>query len=132
MPRGILLTLLVLGGGVALAAWKIHHRQRPLIQAPKAGQTTLVLFADLREADTSCGCGEVIRMVREAARNGVPLHELEPGTADVLVQRHGLTTSPTVLVLGPDGREQARFTGEGADTLQGLRARLQGLSGTAK
>lgn len=132
MNRGIILTVLVLGGGLAVAAWKSHHRVSPVVQAPKASQPMLILFADLREADTSCGCGEVIRMVREAARNGVPLHELEPGTADVLVQRHGLTTSPTVLVLGPDGREQARFTGEGADTLQGLRARLQGLSGTAK
>lgn len=132
MPRGTLLTLLVLGGGVALATWRIHHRQRPVVQAPKAGQTTLILFADLREADSSCGCGEVIRMVREAARKGVSIHELEPRSADALVQRHRLTSSPTVLLLGPDGREQARFTGEGADTLQGLRARLQGLPGTAK
>jgi hypothetical protein len=128
----MLLTLLVVGGGIGLAAWKDHHRVRPIVQAPKASQPMLILFADLREADSSCGCGEVIRAVREAAKKGVALQEMEPGPTDPVATRYALKTSPTVLVLGPDGTEQARFEGEGPDTIQGLRSQLQGLTSKAK
>jgi len=132
MNRGINLTVLVLGCGIALVAWKSHHRVRPVVQAPKASHPTLILFADLREADSSCGCGEVIRAVREAAKNGVALYEVEPGSTDTMATRYAMKTSPTVLLLGTDGTEQARFEGEGPDTIQGLRSRLQGLTSKAK
>ena len=132
MNRGIILTGLVLGSGLALVAWKVRHRVSPVVQAPQVSQPMLILFADLREADSSCGCGEVIRTVREAAKNGVPLHEVEPGSTDAMATRYALKTSPTVLLLGTDGTEQARFEGEVPDTIQGLRSRLQGLMSKAK
>lgn len=125
MKRGLLLAFLVLGSGAALALWRYQHHPRPLAQAPKPSQPSLVLFADLREADSACGCGEVIRAVREAARQGWGLRELEPGSPDPLVARFALKASPTVLLLGPDGRERKRFEGEGPETLRDLRAHLQ-------
>lgn len=126
MNRSILLAVLVMGAGVGLALWRHQHRPQPLMQAPKPSQPSIVLFADLRETDSACGCGEVIRSVREAAHNGWGLRELEPGSADPLVAHFALKVSPTVILLGPEGRERARFEGEGPVTLKNLRASLKG------
>lgn len=126
MKRSILLAFLVLGGGVGLSLWRHQHRPQPIVQVPLPSRSSLILFADLREADSACGCGEVIRSVREAARNGWGLRELEPGSADPLVASFALKASPTVLLLSPEGQERARFEGEGPDTLKDLHARLKG------
>lgn len=125
MKRSALLAFLVLGSGAGLALWRHHHRLQPLVQAPQPSQPAMILFADLREADSSCGCGEVIRAAREATHHGWGLRELEPGSPDPLVARFALKTSPTVVLLAPDGQEQARFEGEGAETLRDFRARLR-------
>lgn len=125
MKRSALLAFLVLGSGAGLALWRHHHRPQPLVQAPQPSQPAMILFADLREADSSCGCGEVIRAAREAAHHGWGLRELEPGSPDPLVARFALKTSPTVILLAPGGQEQARFEGEGPNTLRDLRAHLQ-------
>ena len=125
MNRGMLMAILVLGGGAGLALWRHHHRPTPLAQAAQAQGPSMVLYADLREADFSCVCGEVIRAAREAAHHGWGLRELEPGSADPLVARFALKTSPTVILLGSDGQPQARFEGEGDGLLRDLQARLQ-------
>ena len=39
---------------------------------------SVVLVADPREADTECGCGQIIRRVREAKARGVDVEELGP------------------------------------------------------
>jgi hypothetical protein len=127
MKRGTILTLLVLGSGIGLAAYKIQKQVGPVSQVPRAGQRLVILYADLREADFACGCGEVIRAVREASRNGLAVQELEPGKGDPRIDRNALKVSPTVVVLGPDGREQARFEGEGPETVQKLRSKLKSL-----
>lgn len=122
--RKQILALVVLGSGVVLAAWRHHHRPPPIQQAAVQGQATVLLFADLREADASCGCGDIIRAVRESRSRGWALQELEPGSQDPRVARFKLVTSPTVVLLDPKGLETARFEGEGDHTLADLKARL--------
>lgn len=129
MNRKHILALAVLGSGVGLAAWRHHHRPRPIQQAAVQGQATVLLFADLGEADSSCGCGDIIRAVREAHSRGWALQELEPGSQDPRVARFRLATSPTVVLLDPNGLETARFEGEGDHTLADLQARLHTLVG---
>lgn len=125
MNRKQVLALAVLGGGVVLAAWRHHHRPRPIQQAAVQGQATVLLFANLREVDASCGCGDIIRAVREAHSRGWALQELEPGSQDPRVARFRLATSPTVILLDPDGQETIRFEGEGPHTLADLQTRLR-------
>lgn len=101
---------------------------RPGPHAPTTTAASVVLFADPREADAPCGCGDIIRAVREAAARGVSVREVAPGTAPELTTRYRVLVTPTVLVVGPRGEERARFEGESSATIEALRARLRALS----
>lgn len=102
---------------------------RSVPRAPAIAAASIVLFADPREADAPCGCGDIIRAVRTAAAQGVSVREVAPGTAPELAQRYRVLVMPTVLVLGPRGEERARFEGESSATIEALRARLRALPG---
>lgn len=96
--------------------------------SPVAAAQTILLFADPREADESCGCGQIIRAARDAGhRPGVALTEYDARTsASEQAQRH-VTALPAVIVLGADGAERARFEGEAEDTVTRLQAALAAL-----
>lgn len=104
-------------------------RQRPAEAAVGAAapgaMPSIVLIADPREADADCGCGPIIRRVREAKVRGVAVEELAP--ADAGVARYGVSIVPTVLVLGADGRVVARREGESSETLAAITADLTAL-----
>ncbi len=104
-------------------------RQRPgqAADGARAASPSVVLVADLREADSQCGCGEIIRRVREAKARGVDVQELGP--TDPAAARLGVTVAPTVLVLGADGRVVARREGESRDVLAAISADLSRLEG---
>lgn len=104
-------------------------RQRPADAAVAVAGTmpSIVLVADPREADTDCGCGQIIRRVRQAKARGVAVEELAP--ADPGVARYGVSVVPTVLVLGADGRVVARREGESSDVLAAITADLASLEG---
>ncbi len=80
----------------------------------------VLLYADLGEADEDCGCGQIIRSVRDAASRGVVTREND----DALGKKYKVTTNPTVVILDPSGNEDARYEGESKATLAKLRDHL--------
>ena len=119
--------------GVVLAAGAViavkTARQRPAeaaVTAP-AASPSVVLIADPREADSECGCGQIIRRVREAKARGVDVQEFGP--ADPAAVRYAVTVTPTVLVLGADGHVVVRREGESSDALAAVSADLSALEG---
>ena len=85
---------------------------------------SLLLIADLAEAGESCGCGEIIRMVRGAAGHGMAVREVAPGAEPDLERKYRVTVSPTVLWLDNAGREVLRHEGESPAVVDSLRADL--------
>ncbi len=112
-------------GGVVLM--KISQRPAEAAAPAHALSPSVVLVADLREADSDCPCGEIIRRVREAKAHGVGVLELGP--TDPAAARYGVTVAPTVLILGADGQVVARREGESGDALAALAADLVRLEG---
>ena len=85
---------------------------------------SLLLIADLAEAGESCGCGEIIRMVRSAAGHGMAVRELAPGAEPDLERRYRVTVTPTLLWLDNAGREVLRHEGESPAVVDSIRADL--------
>lgn len=107
-------------------------RQRPAEgamapTAPSRSTPSVVLVADLREADSDCGCGQIIRRVREAKARGVDVREI--GSSDPAASPYGVTVAPTVLVLGSDGRVLSRREGESSEVLAAISTDLARLEG---
>ena len=124
---GLVLVALI---AVALIALKQREGSADLGEAQAAENPTsssspsVLLVADLREADAFCGCGEIIRAVRKANKRGVPVQELMPDSQSDLLQRYRVLVFPTVLILDRDGREITRYEGEDKKTVSELRSRL--------
>jgi len=95
--------------------------------AARTGAGSVLLFADPSEAQSSCGCGQIIRLVREAVAHGVAVREVAPGADAALEREHRVTVVPTVLFLDAGGRVVARYEGETHETIAALRAGLDGL-----
>lgn len=97
-------------------------------ETTNAAQTpTVLLFADPREAEETCGCGEIFRVVRDAGAHGTLVQEIAPDSGDERIQRHRVVVSPTVIVLDADGNEISRHEGEDAATIAAIRASLDAL-----
>jgi hypothetical protein len=96
--------------------------------------TQVLLFADPREAESSCGCGQIIRMVRGADVPGVvAVQEFDPQRESEAARVHSVRVNPTVIIARGDGVEQARFEGESPDVIAGVRGALATLtSGTVQ
>ena len=89
----------------------------------------VLLFADPREAESSCGCGQIIRMVREAGVAGVvAVREFDPQRDSEAARLHAVRVAPTVIVAGSDGVERQRFEGESAEVIADLRGALAALT----
>lgn len=91
--------------------------------AAPASRASVVLVADMREADTECGCGQIIRRVRAAKAHGVVVREVAPDDAEA-GRRYGVTVVPTVVFLDPQGQVVARREGESSETMAALSADL--------
>jgi hypothetical protein len=115
-------------GAIALGliAYKSMRTPAPeLVPSPASvAAPVVVLIADPAEAESSCGCGDVIRSVRAAAAKGVPTREVAPGADPGLEKRYDVKVSPTVLFLASDGAVRARHEGEDADTVASIRQDL--------
>ena len=96
-------------------------------QAPKARETTVLLYANMGEADEPCVCGQIIRTVRAAAGKGVRVHEIDTRDKDkqaATSQQYKIMVSPAVLILDATDKETRRFEGESSDTLKALNSEL--------
>ena len=117
----------VLAAGAIVGVKAARQRPAEAAVAAHSGTPSVVLVADPREADTDCGCGQIIRRVREAKARGVDV--LEIGPADPAAARYGVTVAPTVLFLGADGRVVTRRDGESSDAVAAISADLAQLEG---
>ena len=119
---------------VALVLWlKPNTSTNGTLEAPDPvhASTTaqVLLFADPREAESSCGCGQIIRMVREAEVPGiVAVQEFDPKGEPEAIRVHAVRVVPTVVIADAEGVEQTRFEGESSDVIAGLRGALAALS----
>jgi hypothetical protein len=114
----------------AAAVIGVKASRQPRAQAAAIARVespSVVLVADPREADSDCGCGQIIRRVREAKARGVEVLELVPD--DPAASRYGVTVAPTVLILDADGRVLARREGEASDALAVISTDLARLEG---
>lgn len=126
--------IVLLVAGVVAAKYVMAGPPAPPAGGPiapaqeSAARAQVFLFADPREAGSSCGCGEVFRVVRAAGTRGVATREVDPSRDPELVRRYRVTVEPTVLVLDADGREIARREGESQDVIAALRTDLDRLA----
>ena len=98
--------------------------------APAAVRASVLLFADLREADEEKDrCGIIIREVRATRQHGVNVAEYDSGASPDVRKQHRVVVEPTVIVLDASGREVARHEGEDDTTMQAIRAEMARLSG---
>ncbi len=104
----------------------------PAVRAPgslaRAGAGSVLLCADPGEAGSSCGCGEIIRLVRAARERGVAIREIAPVSDAALERAYRVTVAPTVLFLDSSGGVVARHEGEAQETIESIRAGLDGLT----
>jgi hypothetical protein len=99
------------------------------VPAPSA--TSVLLLANMAEAEDSCGCGDIIRSVRAAAATGVRTREVDARNRDEatqVVSKYQLTVEPTVILLDDAEGEVRRFEGESNGTVQALKVELDRLA----
>jgi len=116
-----------IAAAVAVVTYKTVARRNEARIPASARGPAVVLVADVREAESDCGCGEIIRRVRSAKARGVSVAELAPD--DGAVHRYGVTVAPTVVFLGPTGEVVSRREGEGPETIARISAELDRLEG---
>lgn len=104
--------------------------EEAVVQIPAAAtKGRVLLFADLAKEDSSCGCGQIIRLVRSNARQGLSVEEVDGPRQGYVCGLYGVSRGPVVLVIDGDGRESARFEGEGSETIDAVEAALRTLAG---
>lgn len=100
------------------------------VASPSEGAKTRVLiFADMDKAQSGCGCGQMIRLVRMSGFPGVLIEEVHRDFENDVYVRYGVTQSPVVLFIDDEGREYARFEGEAPETIGALQEMLGDLRG---
>lgn len=115
---------LALGVALLFLACSVRADDKKTAATTATPPPSVVLVADLREADAACGCGEIIRLVRDAARRGIIVREIDPAKEPGAGQAYGIVVAPTVALLDAKGRVTRRFVGEGADSIKALREAL--------
>jgi len=100
--------------------------------ADPARSSSVLLFADPREADAKCGCAEVIRLARDAASvPGVVVREFDTRKGTAEAKQYSVRVSPTVIITDADGAERTRFEGESQDVITKLHGALTSLQDNA-
>ncbi len=128
-PLAVAILIAAIGLVVFKQVSKPKADELPSLNSP---HPTVLLFADLSEAETSDGCGQIIRLVRAAASRGVPVREVAPGQDAALTRTYRVTVNPTVLILDAGGRVVVRHEGEASAVIEAIRAGLDRQPGTRK
>lgn len=100
--------------------------------APSAAGSSVVIVANMAEADDECGCGQIIRAVRAAAQKGVATKEVDTRTNKDDAKKYRALVVPTVVVFDGSGTELRRYEGESGDTITKMKADLDVLASTKK
>ena len=95
--------------------------------APSAAAPSVILIANMGEADEPCGCGGIIRAVRVAAARGVVTKEIDTHTNKEEAKKYNARVVPTVILLDTSGNELRRHQGESDETIKALKQDLDGL-----
>lgn len=135
MKKKIIIGAIVVAG-IGLVFWlkpappgAESHAIAPETSEQQATTTTVLLFADPREAESSCGCAEIIRLARSAGdAEGVSFREIDTRQPDQAATQYAVRVSPTVLIVDPAGEVRHRFEGESRSVIDGLRTAVEGLS----
>jgi hypothetical protein len=127
----LVLALLVVG---VLIAKSMRSQPAPAANSNTAaaapqGRPQVILFANPREAEEICGCGEIFRAMRSANTRGVRTREVDPEHDRDVVRQYRVTVQPTVVFVDATGREVSRREGESGETIAALRADLDRLAG---
>ncbi len=120
----------VLAAAIAVVAYKAVVKRGEARAPTSVHGPAVVLVADVREAESDCGCGEIIRRVRAARARGVSVQELAPD--DPATRRYGVTVAPTVVFLGKTGEVLSRREGEGPEVISAISAELERLERGAR
>ncbi|MHB1845456.1 MAG: hypothetical protein ACYCWW_11550 [Deltaproteobacteria bacterium] len=133
MTRGGLGLFAVFAVASAIVALKAVAPAKPSSGNPRkataiGGGPSVLLFADPGEAADSCGCGQIIRLVRAAGGRGVSVREVAPNGDPLLLKRYRVTVAPTVLLLDASGGVTARYEGEAPETIAAIRGALDRLA----
>lgn len=107
---------------IAITGYKVHTKRATI--AGGEGFPTVILVADLSEADSADACAEIIHSVRAARERGVQVQELSPDSKSEVLQRYRVLTIPTVLILDQGGQVVLRFEGEDRQTVTAVRTKL--------
>lgn len=137
MTKKLIITAVVVAG-IGLVIWfkPAPPAPEPQTAAPASSElpataTTVLLFADPREAESSCGCAEIIRLARSAdAVEGVAFREIDSRQPDQAATQYAVRVSPTVLIVDTAGDVRHRFEGESRSVIDGLRTAINDLSAT--
>lgn len=130
--------IVVLAGGVLLAkSMTSQPEAEPAVAEAVAATTSqaqpqVLLFANPKEAEQSCGCGQIFSAVRAASTKGVRTREVDPKREGDVVRQYRVTVEPTVIFVDAAGREVSRQEGESGDTIAALQAELDRLAGAPK
>lgn len=100
--------------------------------APLRAGGSVVLVANLGEAEDSCGCGAIIREVRAASQKGVPTQEIDTRTNKDGAKRYRVTVVPAVVFLDTSGKELRRYEGESEETMKNMKVDLDALASAKK
>jgi hypothetical protein len=119
---GIVVVALIV---TTIIAYKAHRKHEPVAEQDRI--PTVLLVADLNEADSEDACADIIRSVREAGRRGVQVQELSPDSTSEVLRQYRVLTIPTVLILDRRGQVVSRFEGEDRQTVIAIRNQLSRL-----
>lgn len=137
MKRGWIAAAAVAAVAAGIIVYKELGPKRAGASDPSAALSnratpSVVAFVDPREENEAGGCGDIIRLVRDARARGVAVREVPPGSDRALERQYQVTVVPTVLVLGPDGAVTSRREGESQETVDAIHADLSKLTGRPK
>ena len=129
---GVLVLGLLIGGVVVAKSMRSEPAPPAASSRTTAGaqgQPQVLLFADPKEAEESCGCGEIFRAVQASSTRGVRTQVVDPERERDLVRQYRVRVAPTVIFADETGREVSRHEGESSETIAALQADLDRLAG---
>ena len=120
-----LLAVVLIAMSIIVVKERTHHTQTVVVHGSQL--PTVLLVADLSEANSEDNCARIIHDVRAAQARGISVEELNPNSPSNLLQRYKVLVIPTVLVLDKSGKVVSRYEGEDGQTTAAVHFALEQL-----